>query len=307
MTIKYCLYHHTNADRTAIRKDILASQCLSAYLCDAECDAMTKYHFEVGDTVGQWTLIEKTTIKVNGYNRTVFVCKCSCGFERKATPSEIARGLSINGMCYKCVQRARAKRGEASPCYIHGASLTPLGHVWQSMMARCENPKHKAYPNYGGRGISVCKEWHDYQTFKTWAESNGYDSGLQLDRIDNNQGYFPENCRFVSCKVNQNNKRSNRRLEYQGETHTISEWNDILGFPRSLINRRLYAGWSVEKALSTPYTIDYRIEYNGENLLISEWAKRLGVCQGTIRSRLSRGWSPQDAVSIPPKCNHTKK
>ena len=104
MTIKYCLYYHTNADRTAIRKDIPASQCLSAYLCDAECDAMTKYHFEVGDTIGQWTLIEKTTIKVNGYNRTVFVCRCSCGFERKATPSEIARGLSINGMCNKCVR-----------------------------------------------------------------------------------------------------------------------------------------------------------------------------------------------------------
>lgn len=94
---------------------------------------------------------------------------------------------------------------------------TILYNKWQKMKARCNNIKHPAYKNYGGRGITVCEEWtHDFMLFYTWAIDNGYKEGLALDRRDNNKGYSPDNCRFVTHKENDNNKRTNRYVTING-------------------------------------------------------------------------------------------
>ena len=98
------------------------------------------------------------------------------------------------------------------PKKTHGLSKHPLCSVWIAMRDRCNNPKHKEYHRYGGRGISVCTEWLDPGTFLKWAMPK-WKKGLQIDRIDNNKGYSPDNCRFVTSKVNNNNTEVNKEAK----------------------------------------------------------------------------------------------
>lgn len=128
-----------------------------------------------------------------------------------------------------------------------------LYFVYNSMKDRCKNKHTKNYKNYGGRGIRVCEEWDKgYEPFLDWALSNGYKEGLQLDRIDNNGNYCPENCRWVSCKQNRNNTRVNNLITYKNETHTISEWADIFKINYMTLYRRIFDSWDIERALKTP-------------------------------------------------------
>lgn len=128
-----------------------------------------------------------------------------------------------------------------------------LYFVYNSMKDRCKNKNTKNYKNYGGRGIRVCDEWNkSYETFLKWALINGYQEGLQLDRIDNNGNYSPENCRWVSCKQNLNNTRMNNLITYKNKTHTISEWADMFKINYMTLYRRIKDGWSIERALKTP-------------------------------------------------------
>lgn len=104
-----------------------------------------------------------------------------------------------------------------------------LFNVWQTMIGRCENPNRSKYKDYGGRGIKVCDEWRTAKNFVIWALNNGYHPGLQIDRIDNNGNYCPENCRFVTPKKNSRNRRNTKRLTVKGETKTVVEWCEQLG------------------------------------------------------------------------------
>lgn len=111
---------------------------------------------------------------------------------------------------------------------------------WHSMMDRCENPNVQNYGLYGGRGIRVCDEWHDIQEFEKWAEQTGYEPGLTLDRIDVNGDYCPNNCRWATRKEQANNRRNTIYITFLGETHTLSEWAEILGVNRSTLNNRYH-------------------------------------------------------------------
>ena len=112
---------------------------------------------------------------------------------------------------------------------IEGRSFykEPWYGSYHAMMDRCYREKAKNYPMYGGRGISVCEEWHDIEAFEKWTEQSGFQSGLTLERKNVNGDYCPENC----------------------ECHTVSEWANILGINRSTLNNRVHRGWPVEKAL----------------------------------------------------------
>lgn len=113
---------------------------------------------------------------------------------------------------------------------------------WHAMLDRCENPNVENYPMYGGRGIKVCAEWHDIQEFEKWAEQSGYEPGLTLDRIDVNGDYCPNNCRWATRKEQANNRRNTLYITFLGETHTLSEWAEMLGVNRSTLSSRYYRG-----------------------------------------------------------------
>ena len=98
---------------------------------------------------------------------------------------------------------------------------------WATMIGRCENPHRDKYKEYGGRGIKVCKEWHDIRKFAAWCKKSGYKATLQLDRIDNNGNYCPENCRWVSVRENCQNCRRTRFLTIAGVKRAASEWARI--------------------------------------------------------------------------------
>lgn len=134
----------------------------------------------------------------------------------------------------------------------HGKRFTRLYSTWLSMKDRCFNPKCKSYPRYGARGITVCDEWkNDFQSFYNWAMLNGYTDTLTIDRIDNDGNYHPDNCRWVTRRIQNNNKSSNILITRNGETYTLSEWEQLLGVKKNLLYSRIYHyGMSVEEAFS---------------------------------------------------------
>jgi hypothetical protein len=128
----------------------------------------------------------------------------------------------------------------------------PLYKVYTSMMDRCYQIGHHAYADYGGRGIRVCVAWKsDRSKFFTWALSSGYRLGLTLDREDNNKGYCPSNCRFVTRAVQANNRRSNVMLEFGGKKGSMSYWARVTGLKPKTLAKRIRDGWGVKEAIST--------------------------------------------------------
>ena len=114
-----------------------------------------------------------------------------------------------------------------------------LHEAWRHMLHRCENEKHFAYKDYGGRGITVCEEWHSFNTFFEWAISSGFSLGLTLDRIDVNKGYEPSNCKWATRKEQGNNRRTNTLITFNGKTQTMAQWAEEIGITRHTLWARL--------------------------------------------------------------------
>lgn len=180
------------------------------------------------------------------YNsHSYWLCVCDCGGYAVARGSHLKSGNVTSCGC---------RMGHIT----HGESGTRLYAIWNNMRERCRNPKTREYPRYGGRGIKVCDEWmNDFQAFYDWAMANGYDETAPrgqctLDRIDNDGNYRPENCRWATAKVQANNTRRTRFIEFNGERHSVSEWARRLGMNQSTLSMRINKyGWSAEKALNT--------------------------------------------------------
>lgn len=137
------------------------------------------------------------------------------------------------------------------PARTHGMSRTPMYVLWTAIIQRCTNPHHARYADYGGRGITICDQWrYDFTAF--YRHVGDRPPGKSIDRIDNDRGYEPSNLRWVTRRVNDRNRSSNRHLTHQGETLTVAEWCERLGLPRDTVGKRLASGWSDEEALSTP-------------------------------------------------------
>ena len=134
--------------------------------------------------------------------------------------------------------------------YKHGGKGTRLYGIWKSIRERCNTKTCRIYKNYGGRGISICKEWDDFKVFREWSLLNGYNDELTIDRIDVNGNYEPSNCRWATYKQQANNKRTNHNITYKGETKTLTEWADYTGIKVGTIWMRLKKGWSVDRALT---------------------------------------------------------
>lgn len=127
-----------------------------------------------------------------------------------------------------------------------------LWKIWEGMHERCEYEKHPHFKSYGGRGIAVCEEWNEYLPFAKWSMKNGYRHDLTIDRVDNDGDYEPSNCRWVSVKEQQNNRRNNHIIEYKGVKYTLTQLAEKIGIGKTTLRERLKAGWSVEEAVEKP-------------------------------------------------------
>ena len=189
-----------------------------------------------------------TAIEVfsRGANKSaIWLCKCDCGNEVLIQSSALQQDRPHS--CNSCKSK---KMWEQRPS--HRGTKTRLYSIYHNMKKRCENKKASNYHNYGGRGISVCNEWKSFEPFCEWAQANGYQEDLTLDRIDNSKGYSPDNCRWITYKEQAYNTRQNHFITLNGETLTLTEWAEKLGINSSTICQRFKLGWSVEKALLTP-------------------------------------------------------
>lgn len=118
----------------------------------------------------------------------------------------------------------------------------PWYNSYRGMMSRCYRPKDASYKYYGGRGITVCDEWHNILNFEMWVKENPYFKGATLDRIDSNGNYSPDNCRWATMSEQDKNRRNSVLIEWNGEIHNIPEWSEITGLNRSTLNSRYWRG-----------------------------------------------------------------
>lgn len=129
------------------------------------------------------------------------------------------------------------------------------------MLTRCENQHDIGYDNYGGRGIDVCVEWHQFENFMQWALQNGYQDNLTLDRINVDAGYSPVNCRWATIHEQARNKRNNINITFHGVTRCLSDWAQTLCINRyTLWDRIVRLGWDIERAFTEPVHIHHRRE-----------------------------------------------
>ncbi|WP_102158692.1 hypothetical protein [Zhihengliuella halotolerans] len=168
-------------------------------------------------------------------------CVCACGRD------VVVRGSTlVAGRTTACASCATSQANTT-----HGGTGTALYLRWRAMLARCEDPNHRGWKNYGGRGIEVADEWHDFETFRSDMGAS-FALELELDRIDPNGHYKPSNCRWTTRADQQNNRRNNHRVTWRGETRTVKQWATATGIKANTILYRLRRGWDVERALTTP-------------------------------------------------------
>lgn len=183
--------------------------------------------------------------------RAFCVCQCECGNFTAVRIQQFKRGSTKSCGCWRIQIALRMGKGNTR----HGMDGTPLYIVWHNLKSRCNNPNEDSYEHYGERGITYCPEWEQFEPFMEWALNNGYRSGLQIDRENNNGNYEPGNCRFVTPKKNSNNKRNTVYVTAFGETKPLSEWADDL---RCKVGRIQLWGrlnskkWTPEAAITTP-------------------------------------------------------
>lgn len=185
-----------------------------------------------GRRYGKLVVIEQSG--VNSFGHPLWLCKCDCGNTRKIVGSDLRARSHKSCGCSQMTQ--------------NGLHLHPLYQTWRGMLKRCYNPKACGFTNYGGRGIRVCDRWHILQNFiddmyATWKP------GLEIDRMDNNGNYCPENCQWTTPYLQSRNMRRNRLVTYNGRTQCVTDWAKEFGLHKSTLARRLDRGLPIEKAL----------------------------------------------------------
>ena len=184
----------------------------------------------VGQRFGRLVVTERVENSKDGQAK--WKCKCDCGNECIAFGNNLRRGHTASCGCYVSENTTRMKTK-------HGFRHTRIYDVLCHMKDRCYNEKNQSYERYGGRGITICPEWmNDPASFCQWAYENGYREDAEygedtIERIDNNKGYSPENCRIAPIKEQSNNRRNNLFIEHNGERKTLAQWRDFFGMTQS--------------------------------------------------------------------------
>lgn len=187
-----------------------------------------------------------TAIRMVGRNprgNALWECSCICGGSKVMTAAALKQpGMRSCG----CM----VKKRPYTKLFKHGMTNTPEFRVWSAIIYRCHNSSAKAYPDYGGRGITVCDEWrNDFASFLAHIGPRP-EGKFSVDRIENARGYEPGNVRWATDIEQQRNRRNVRMLTFNGETLSLPVWAQRLGLPNDALSRRIRAGWPIERALS---------------------------------------------------------
>ena len=198
---------------------------------------MEKYKNLSGQRFGRLLVIER--MQNNKHGKSQWRCRCDCGNEVVVVAGNLLSGNTTSCGCYRSELTAKKNKLNAT----HRKSNTRIYQIWTNMRRRCNSPTCDAYPLYGGRGITVCDTWgKDFTAFQDWALSHGYRENLTIDRIDNDKGYSPENCRWATVKEQNNNRSSNIFCEIDGMRKTLSQWAEYADLPKYTIYDRWHRG-----------------------------------------------------------------
>jgi len=192
-----------------------------------------------GRQFGRLEVIQEAINSPRNY-RKFYVCFCSCGVAKEVRHDHLLSGASKS--CGRCVSSEKSKK--------HGMFGNKTYICWAGMRSRCNNFKSPSYQYYGLRGIKVCPRWNKFENFLE--DMGERPEGMTLERIDVNDGYHKDNCRWATRQEQAYNKTNTRYLEFDGEIKSQAEWSKILGIKQSTIHRRIKLGWDIDKALSTP-------------------------------------------------------
>jgi hypothetical protein len=195
-----------------------------------------------GQRFGRLFVLRFTEIKDRSAH---WLCRCDCGAEREIRSSYLLSGHSKS--C-GCLSRELLAGGRQR---THGMAGTPIYLVWSAMLNRCRNPRVNGYENYGGRGITVCDEWLSFEQF--YADMGDQPPGMSIDRIDNENGYSKENCRWATRKEQTANRRIQRNaitIIIDGNRRAAVEICRERGINPGTFRTRIKRGWSIERALT---------------------------------------------------------
>ena len=179
----------------------------------------------------------------------VVLVQCDCGVVKEVLFGNL-RSNNPTRSCGCLSSEAVSARNKS-----HGltGSGTLYDHIYWGMIQRCTNENNEHWKDYGGRGITVCDEWlNDPASFVSWAMSHGWKKGLSIDRIDNDAGYSPDNCRFTTTTIQNRNKRTNRWITFGNCRMLLIDWASAMGITYDTLYQRLCVlGWGVADALMT--------------------------------------------------------
>jgi hypothetical protein len=194
----------------------------------------------VGDRFTKLVALERSGRKTPDNKIFYRYFKCDCGKIKEIMEYSVKSGHT---KCCGCINREFWRKKWTT----HNMSRSRIYTIWNNMKMRCSNKNDTHYKYYGGRGITVCRNWLTFIGFYNWAKNSGYKQNLTIDRIDNNKGYYPDNCRWST--VTEQNRNKSNLVKYKGEF--AAQASVRLGGKPCLIYGRLKRGWSIKKAFTT--------------------------------------------------------